>query len=50
MMKFLVIFLLIVALVILIGLFIMSAKLLKHAQKQSSASNFKSKEANKDAE
>ena len=50
MMKFRGILLLIVALVILIGLFIMSAKLLKHAQKHSSASNFKAKEENKDAE
>ncbi len=35
-MKFMVILLLIVAIVILIGLFIMSARLLKHAQKQAS--------------
>jgi hypothetical protein len=38
------------ALVILIGLFIMSAKLLKHAQTQSSTSYLKTKEENKDAE
>ena len=34
-MKFMVILLLIVAIIILIGLFIMSARLLRHAQKQA---------------
>lgn len=35
-MKFIVILLFIVAIIILIGLFIMSARLLKHAQEQAS--------------